>query len=380
MDQSKNEKKICPLVWGRLSLSPQGKAILCCHQDNVVLADNPESYDVNLPSLKDMRSQMLRGELPRECRVCKEMESAGLKSYREDYRESFKTSNKDLIAMTTPGGHYEGSLEEMDLSLGNLCNLKCRMCSSLYSSKYCSEPSSVHDGSFIESLKKDHFERVRKITIAGGEPLITKSFYDLLQNLVDWNLAPQIDLFIHTNMSIWPEEKLGNLKFFNRVDICVSFDGVGKVVEYIREPLIWQDFDDSYQMAMRFSYEVSNIFISNSITLQVFNLFDLKNIFEYIYKFEGPPKINLNLLASPSCYSLMCLPKEVLIEALKEIEDLTGEDIESIRTQIQRIIDSSFHSPWDPFSLLATFKTQDHERRLKLSELNFYVIKLLSEY
>ena len=123
-------------------MDPEGKTRLCCNASHGLRDIKDESgkavyiQDIrsledfyNLPFFKKVRKAMLEGERPPACSPCYKMERFGSSSYREQFKKHWE---KDLFrlfhATEKDGGLKKSSVQYMDLPLGNLCNLRCRMC------------------------------------------------------------------------------------------------------------------------------------------------------------------------------------------------------------------------------------------------------------
>ena len=87
----------------------------------------------NHPALADLRNKFLAGEKPTECKRCWDEEDAGINSKRISFAEHF--SGDDTIPDTLfTDPVTEKNIQYVDLKLGNVCNLKCRICNSMSSS------------------------------------------------------------------------------------------------------------------------------------------------------------------------------------------------------------------------------------------------------
>jgi hypothetical protein len=85
----------------------------------------------NSDHMKQTRLQMLNGEIPTSCTKCFEEESKGVVSKRQwETREwENKIDIQSIVDKTAPDGSLEADIPYFDLRLGNVCNLKCVMCS-----------------------------------------------------------------------------------------------------------------------------------------------------------------------------------------------------------------------------------------------------------
>lgn len=193
---------------------------------------------VNSNSYKDIRQHLSNGIWPDGCIRCKEDEQKNLKSKRQFYTDIGLQSPDDFM---------------IDISMGNFCNLKCRMCgpnnSTLWSADFKSlvEQNLYKDPGIdftayqlgeqdIEKLAK-HIESVKGniyIELKGGEPLIMPQTKSLVDKIVNLDNADRITLLIVTNASVVPDWIETVNEKIKKLDLVVSIDGVDSVFDYIR--------------------------------------------------------------------------------------------------------------------------------------------------
>jgi glutamate-1-semialdehyde 2,1-aminomutase len=152
------EQTFCVLAWKHLQINPEGTAKLCCRAHDSVrdAADRAMSLDTyalddiwNSAYMQEVRRCMVSGDRVSECGTCYEGEAAGFSTYRTESNEKWLA--KEGISLAEAIRRARASLGRpqpapvfLQLNLGNLCNLKCRMCNSSYSSQIEADP--VHSG------------------------------------------------------------------------------------------------------------------------------------------------------------------------------------------------------------------------------------------
>jgi glutamate-1-semialdehyde 2,1-aminomutase len=150
------EKTYCVLAWKHLQINPEGTAKLCCRAagsvrdeaGNALSLDTHSLADIwNSPYMRDVRRKMVDGEPIVECASCYESEAAGLGSYRVNSNNKWLPRDGLTVAEAIRRARASDDCADehpvfFQLNLGNLCNLKCRMCSSSYSSQI--EADEVH--------------------------------------------------------------------------------------------------------------------------------------------------------------------------------------------------------------------------------------------
>ena len=83
---------------------------------------------------------------------------------------------------------------------------------------------------------------IKSIKIIGGEPLIMKKHYEMLDALIETGHADKIRIKYQTNLTETKAGKHNLFKYiphFQRVTIVASVDGVGPVIEYMRRRTVW---------------------------------------------------------------------------------------------------------------------------------------------
>ncbi|EPF19572.1 MAG: radical SAM protein [Microcystis aeruginosa Ma_MB_F_20061100_S19] len=149
-------KTFCILPFSQMTIVNDGKAQLCCRTDL-----NPMSEGRclslhwatceqiwNSDYLRSVRSQMLAGEKIPDCSQCYSTEADGGTSLRQimntQAEQLWRVSGEEGIldkatAIVREGGKAPPP-SALHLWLGNLCNLKCRMCSPMFSSQIAADP------------------------------------------------------------------------------------------------------------------------------------------------------------------------------------------------------------------------------------------------
>ena len=85
---------------------------------------------------------------------------------------------------------------------------------------------------------------VRSIKIIGGEPLIMKKHYEMLDKLIEIGESKRIRIKYQTNLT---QTKSGKHNIFNyiphfdRVTVVASVDGIGAPIEYMRRRTNWDE-------------------------------------------------------------------------------------------------------------------------------------------
>jgi MoaA/NifB/PqqE/SkfB family radical SAM enzyme len=139
----------CVLAWNHLQIAPNGTVKMCCiaggdlHKDGRPLNVYVDDYDDiwNSDYMRDARRGMAEGERISPCMRCfNEEDTVGVSR-----RTTMNNIWRDIDPASLIGEARANDWRVLDrpgflqLNMGNLCNLGCRMCSSQYSSRIASD-------------------------------------------------------------------------------------------------------------------------------------------------------------------------------------------------------------------------------------------------
>jgi MoaA/NifB/PqqE/SkfB family radical SAM enzyme len=196
----------------------------------------------------------------------------------------------------------------LDLKLGNICNLKCRICGSYSSSKWAQEEIDIYPGNttaksnlvegrwpreskeFWEDLN-DLLPHIRYMEFTGGEPFLIDEHFDLLQRAVDAGLAGDIEIHYNTNTTTVPARGLELWPHFKLVEIALSIDDIGARFEYQRYGASWSTALANLDKFYALRANTGNIRLQICLTVNALNVYYLDELadwisyqsFEYVY-------------------------------------------------------------------------------------------------
>jgi len=148
----------CILPFVEFTLNVNGAVKPCCAFDRFVEKDGrPMSVYEHRPEeiwnsddLRETRRKMLLGEEVPACVHCTSIEAKGLRSIRSDMNDMWSQGSPlfaepdetidTLAARMTTSEYWAPAAKSVNLDVGNLCNLKCRMCNAHASSMIASDP------------------------------------------------------------------------------------------------------------------------------------------------------------------------------------------------------------------------------------------------
>lgn len=289
--------------------------------------------------MRRLRLDMLAGGRPAPCERCYMYDDLGMRSHRQDINDVHRARIPALVASTDEAGGAPLDLRSADLRLGNLCNLRCRMCSPQSSKALIGEfaeawhvPASHHlfdemrqrewfAGDRFWEIFERHASAVEHLHFAGGEPLIIPQMFDFLARLVAAGRAPDISLSYTTNLSVLPARVYELWPHFKQVRVTASIDGVGPVNAFIRYPSDWPTLD-GHLRRLEADAEALNLTggLSFNTTVQIYNVLRLDELIEYLATtFTRSEAPNLSVLTQPAHFNIRALPAALKDEAASRL-------------------------------------------------------------
>jgi len=214
--------------------------------------------------MDQIREDLLNGIQSPQCYKCWENEDNGLTSRRGMHNKLLTQYGDKSLAeykQLALDGHIEPLMYQLTIS--NLCNATCVTCGPGNSTKWS---RLVHDGLRFElETIPIIYETAKYVLLVGGEPLLEPVSFEIIDNLIAAGNTT-CRLSMSTNGSIrLTDKQLESFRKLINTDICVSIDGIGKVFEYMRYPLKWDDVSENLfrlrdaGLKPSISYTVSNI-------------------------------------------------------------------------------------------------------------------------
>ena len=300
MKTTKNNHSWCVNPYINISIHPKGIIKPCCMSDYVYHTDNQSEYlnqesvlnFWNSKSRQKLISDLEQGIQVPECNRCWKEELAGKESKRIRDNATYEYESLEYPLV-------------MDLSLGNTCNLKCRICKPIHSSQWMIEEASIMDANNPKTylrhpqwkISKESFTEgnflfwndiknllpnVKKLDFAGGEPFYVTKHWDIVTHCVETDISKNQHIHYNTNGTLYPEKYMSLLENFNIVDIQISSDGIGRKFEYMRHPANFNEVEvniDKFINAR--SRSKTNWRLSACISISAFNVYYFFETFEH---------------------------------------------------------------------------------------------------
>lgn len=381
-------KTFCPLPWIHLATRPNGDVRVCCtanasgagiEDDKTVglvkkdgIAMNMRDHTIeevwNSEHMRNTRLQMLNDQVPASCRKCFAEEEKGIVSKRQWETKVWekRLDIDSIVEQTDADGNLPVNIPYFDLRLGNLCQLKCVMCSPHDSSSWIKEwklqkPKYKNKdliaeqswdqnfdytwykkGSFLDSMK-DQAQHIKELYFAGGEPLLIPEHYAILEFMVDNGFSKHICIRYNSNGLELPDKLFALWKHFEEVTFNFSIDAYGDKNDYIRYPSKWEDISANLH---KLDKAGPNIKVNMACAVQLLNVAYIHELAEWKIQQQfnninvlpfGGGLIGTHLVYFPSYLNIRVLP-----QAYKQFA----------KDNIERFIDSQkFNSAWNEHAM-----------------------------
>lgn len=293
-------KNYCALPFRGMQIWTDGTLKPCCLY-------KPDAHDGKIyhiteykewwsEGLKPLRNNFVDQKPSQGCSRCfdKQFQTSGV---RVNVNKWLVNNQLDYNVSDTP--------EHIDITFGNICNLKCIMCSSLSSSKIETEylqnkhkynqigimqPAMPKLNKWWEDPKildqvLHIISKARYIDFSGGEPLLAPQIIDMLK------FTPKnCQVEINTNLTKLSDQHIECLRKFDLARISISLDGVGAHHEYVRYESIWNDIENN--ISRLFDAKIKNLEIAFSYILQHTSIYTFPKFWDYMKNFDNRIRIS----------------------------------------------------------------------------------------
>jgi radical SAM protein with 4Fe4S-binding SPASM domain len=327
-------ERFCMLPWMHMHAFPDGRAYPCCLSEywHPVgdLRKNTMAEVWNQDPYKTMRVNMLNERECKECTKCYEQEANGFFSMRNDANRNYGHHIKEVEQTHEDGTNPDFKIRYWDVRFSNLCNFSCRSCGPIFSSNWYNDHVKLYNRK-PDVLGRDmlrveyaagneddmtaqmmpHIPHLEQVYFAGGEPMIMKEHYVLLEKLIE---AGKTDVRIqyNTNFSelrFKDKHVFDYWKHFTNISVGASLDAMGPQAELIRKGTDWTQTVDNRRRMMA---EVPHVDFYVSATVSSMNVLHVLD-FHKSWVEQGLIKakdFNVNICQSPDWYRTDIFPED----------------------------------------------------------------------
>lgn len=320
-------KGMCLAKWTQVTMHLQLGHTHSCHHPRThaipqsEITRNPSALH-NTSYKKRRRKEMLEGQRPEECDYCWNVEDNSERFSDRTFKsaETWSLPYYDEIKKLDWRADYNPKYVEVAFS--NACNFKCSYCSPAFSTKWMEEiekygayPTTdkfnnleyaisenkmpfkqTEYNPYVDAFWKwwpDLYKDLHTFRITGGEPLMSKDTWDVLDYIID-NPNPnrELNLAINSNLGVPDKlidrfiEKVVRICDENRVKEFVIFTSVdtwGEQAEYIRTGLEFNRFWDNVNKILS---KCSKINLTFMVTYNALSVPNYDKLINEIYKLK----------------------------------------------------------------------------------------------
>ena len=287
----------CVLKWYHLEMHlGTGLSHSCYHCPTQKIPLDSDLH--NTPQKKRIRAVMLDGGKPQECTYCWDVEDLGLVSDRQTLAAQFMKDSRNVIQEAVDAGTDDVYPRYLELSFTNKCQMACSYCGPVFSTTWEREiedhgpyklsidynkieTPQIEDSPYVKKFWEwfpEAYKHLFVLRVTGGEPLLDKNTYRLLQYVKD---NPKDGLTFHCNSNLMVS-KARVVKYINLVKeipntkLYVSIDSWGKQAEYIRHGLDMDHFKENLHKVLGNGIAVG--------IMNTYNFLSIPNTEEFIYQ------------------------------------------------------------------------------------------------
>jgi hypothetical protein len=301
----------------------------------------------NTPKKLEARTKMLDNEWPGDgCEYCRDIEASGGMSDRLRQLKLVNESESEYSSLVSPELKIEDSVISttptmLEIYFNNKCNMSCIYCGPTLSSLWVQE-NKIHgefdnytvdennpippphkrflvsdaeeaDRQYDSRLAefwtwfKENYQSLKMINVLGGEPFYQDETEQMIDFLLESNVAPtNTRIYFFSNLKVNSEKfirlitKMKRLRYERkmRVGIIASLDCWGPEAEYIRSGLNLGQFEKN------FSYMVNNCYWLELVINSTINSLSIKAMPALMHKMNEWSKLHpithgFNLLVDP---------------------------------------------------------------------------------
>lgn len=305
---------LCWVPWGMMLVDTNKVLKPCCtYQGNELgrISEDTSITDIlNDTPWQELKNKLSNQEWPDGCKFCHQSELDVGWSPRIAF-------NNDINNLTLKNIYNKtNKIVFIEFNGSNICNLECLHCSPHSSSKWHAtytkkeiplefhkpEESKYYRSNptlLLKNLEQLDLTQLSHIVFKGGEPMLNSETLAILEHLDKISILQNIKIDIFTNGTIKNKELVNLLTKAKICKVIISIDGIGPLNEYIRYGVDTIQEDIEHTMSEFSSFQ--NVIFSFSVSVMVYNIFNLVEIRDYCLECAKKYKtelINFNLFVT----------------------------------------------------------------------------------
>jgi pyruvate-formate lyase-activating enzyme len=354
------ENTICRLRWDYPIVNfDRNDSRLCCRTPGQTISSDEmikhgTDAFLNNDFQLQRRLEMLKGIKHADCKSCWKLEDNNMASPRLGSHDFMKTMQKRGLIPDEYKDNFHKFAESVtidspilksyspdmfEISLGNLCDMKCMYCSHHYSTQWAAElikhneiskenyekefpQDKSYEDLFWKWFNETGKHSLKRIGIIGGEPLIMPKFYEFMDNLLEaYKELPEkkkkVTIWIVTNMNnpkLYFDKFINSIpkitEFFN-LEVHASMESMGKQAEYIRNGVNWDRFESNVRTLLKGKHDIAFGF---QMAISALNIPQFKDYLIWVKslhdEYNHPIALKQNIISYPDWQSPLILTQD----------------------------------------------------------------------
>ena len=330
-----NKKTFCVAPWYSLYCTEHKMIAPCCKFANTYHNYNEIEEYWRSDHLKKLREDLLAGVKNEGCIKCWKDEENGGDSLRKISNRTIGGAGINISEQIE--NPQITNIKSFDLTLGNLCNLKCVMCNPGLSSQLLAEVN-LNQGlrkNFNRHYKQKDYDWPKSnefvtwcnkylpqsihIKFTGGEPFIIPWIQNVVDNIPDEQKKKCI-LHFTTNLTVMNLELFQIFHKFKEVWISVSVEGINETLEYLRYGHKWETLQGNIRLLHEM--QIPNLILKVNHVVQTASY---HSIIEMTKHFDSS-KIEIHpiMLTDPKHFHISSLTKDAKQRFLDSTSNYKG--------------------------------------------------------
>ena len=331
-----DKNTFCVAPWFGLYVGANKKISPCCKFGSSHYAYNEIEEYWQSVHLSEVRRDLLNGIKNHDCSKCWKDEEKGGDSLR---LISNRTIGRmvDISLLEQIKNPKLSHIKSFELTLGNLCNLKCVMCNPGLSSQLLAEVN-LNQGlkknfkgnynqkdydwpksdEFVQWCEK-YLPQSIHIKFTGGEPFIIPWIQNVIDKIPNEQKKKCV-LHFTTNLTIVNLGLFENFRHFKEVWLSVSVEGIKETHEYLRFGHKWQTLETNLRSIQEMN--IPNLILKINHVVQTASYHSIIPMTEYFDKKQL--EIHPILLTQPAHFHISSLTTHAKQKFIDDTSDYRG--------------------------------------------------------
>ena len=317
------DDKWCSLPWVHVCIRTDDSFKPCCrylpndYKDFKLVTFNTlekqGKSSMNHDYWKQLRNDMLSGVKREECKKC-HIQEENLNPFTSSMRLQMNRKFSSVITKEKCTEDFD-EVRYIEFSIDNICNLQCKMCTSMFSSRLQGRDEllglPIHKKLEPQFNKFDSIDlsKLMRVKILGGEPFITPNFPIFIDYLLERVDPSNVTLDIITNGTTVPEpDFVEKLNRFKKLEIWVSLDSFDKSNDYQR---YGSSYLETFENAKTYEKIFNNTEIAFHSVITLLNANTLSNTLNVIST-QHQYFIAIDFVRDPEYLSILYAPPKYI--------------------------------------------------------------------